>query len=295
MKPAPFTYYAPESTDEAVSLLSELGDEAKLIGGGQSLVPMMNMRLARPSALIDVLSIPGLDGIEVREANGGAQLAFGAAVRHADAMSHPDVTSRFPMLTRALEHVGHAAIRNQGTLGGSIVHADPAAELPAVLLAADAEIVAKGPNGTRTIGAEEFFVTYFSTALEEDELAVEIRLPLPSSTAHRWGFAEVARRHGDFALVGAAVNLDVTETDTVRSARIALLGAGEVPVRVVAAEARLVGESLGDERVIEDVAQIVTESLDPPSDVHASSAYRKEVAGVLIRRCLRGARESEAA
>jgi carbon-monoxide dehydrogenase medium subunit len=278
MKPPPFAVVLPESVDEAVGALREHGDEAKLLAGGQSLVPLLNMRLARPSVLVDVNAIPGLDGVH---RNGGLEL--GATVRVARLERDPDVAAAAPLLAEAVRHVAHPAIRTRSTVGGTIAHADPVAELPAVLVALGGEVVARGPGGERAIAADDFFRTYFTTALEADEMVVAIRLP--AAGGRRTGFAEVARRHGDYALVGAAACLETGGDGTVSAARVVLFGAGDRPLRASAAEAALAGRPLGPESAAEAASAAAAE-LDPPGDVHASSAYRREVAGVVVRRAL---------
>jgi CO/xanthine dehydrogenase FAD-binding subunit len=266
VKPAPFEHVPVESAEEAVAVLAEHGDEAKVLAGGQSLVPLLNMRLARPGVLVDVSRVAGLDSIE---ANGA--LTLGALVRQADALGSPAVGEHAPLLAAALKYVGHPATRNRGTVGGSLAHADPAAELPAVLLALDGEVNALGPGGERTIAAEALFTGPFTTALAADELLVRVRLPL--SGGRRFGFAELARRPGDFALAGAAVSLDLP--------RIVLFALGGEPIRATEAEA-LLGQGAG----AGEVAATATRDLDPVSDVHADGAYRRRITQVLVRRAL---------
>ncbi|HKP74368.1 MAG TPA: FAD binding domain-containing protein, partial [Longimicrobiaceae bacterium] len=225
MKPAPFEYFRPGSVDEAVSLLVEHGWEAKLLAGGQSLVPAMNFRLAAPGVLIDLNRIPGLDGI--REDGGG--LRIGTMARQHAAERSGTVRALAPLLAEALPYVAHPQIRNRGTVGGSIAHADPAAELPAVMLALGARMHVVGPHGTRAIDAGDFFTGLFATALEHDEMLVEIEIP---ASAPRTGvaFAEVSRRHGDFGLAGLAMSVSLDDGGACSDARIALLGVGEGPV-----------------------------------------------------------------
>src|SRR5688572_13521015 len=204
MKPAPFRYARPRTVADTVRALADAGGEGKILAGGQSLVPMLNMRLARPSIVIDLNGVPGLDVIAPSAAGG---LRIGALARHADLASSPLVRERAPLLAEAARHIGHVAIRNRGTLGGSLAHADPAAELPAAVVALDASVIAVGRGGTRMIPAADFFVGLLTTALEAEEIITEIHVPPPRGG---WGFAEVARRPGDFALVGiaAVVNAD---------------------------------------------------------------------------------------
>lgn len=291
MKPAPFVYYRPDTLEECVELFARFGDEANALAGGQSLVPMMNLRLAQPSALIDITGVPELAGIG--DGSGAGTLDIGATTRQSEAMTSSDILRRTPLLSEALHHVGHAANRNRGTIGGSAAHADPAAELPAVLLALDAELVVRGPKGQRVIAADAFFRFYFTTALEADEMLCAVRIPAPAPDRGRqvWGFLEVARRRGDFALVGVALAVNEDDTGCVASARIALFGVADRPVRATDAEVLLVGGRLDDPALQREVGERVSSDLDPASDRHASGIYRREVAGVLVRRTLAQANE----
>ena len=267
MKPAPFDYIAAASSDEALAALAD--GEAKVLAGGQSLVPMLNMRLARPSTLVDVNRVPDLDRVEV-----DGSVRIGALARQADVLLSP-VAAAVPVLAAALWHVGHPATRSRGTIGGSLAHADPAAELPAVLLALDGEVVARSRRGERTIGAEALFTGPFATDLRPDELLTDIVLPRQDSRP--FGFTELARRHGDFALAGAIVLL--------RPARLVLFGLGGTPQRAPEAE-----RALDDGESAAEVAEIATRDLSPVDDVHADSAYRRRVAAVLVRRATEEAR-----
>lgn len=290
MKPARFEYFCPRTVDEAVDLLAQYGDEGKVLAGGQSLVPLMNMRLARPAVIIDINRIDGFG--DLRERNG--ILRFGALTRQRAAERSPVVAERCPLLRDALRLVGHAQIRNRGTLGGSIAHADPAAELTAILSALDGEVTARSARGTRTIAAADLFVTYLTTALDPRELIVEIRIPALSPGAG-WSWMEIARRHGDFALAGVGVVLAIRR-GTIAEARIALTGVGPTPVRAGAAERLLVGHAPSDPLWTE-AAEAVRAAVTPDGDIHASAEYRKHVAGVLTQRALREAlsRTKEAA
>jgi carbon-monoxide dehydrogenase medium subunit len=279
VKPAPFKYSRPESLGDAIAVLEQHGDEAKILAGGQSLIPLMNMRLARPGVLVDINGIPGLEEIS---RNGG--LSIGTNVRHAAVLRSPDVHAFAPILVEAMGHVGHVGIRSRGTLGGATAHADPASEIPAVLLALDAQITARGNGGERTIAADEFFVSTFETELEDDEIVTSIRLPYPTDAA-AWSFHEVARRHGDFALVGVAAVAELDGSGNVSKARIALSGVAETPVRATQAEDALVGQSLADGA--DEAGRLAEQQLDPPADFHASSVYRSEVARALVTRALR--------
>lgn len=283
MKPAPFRYAAPESVAEALGLLRSYGQDGKLLAGGQSLVPLLNMRLARPSVIIDLNRI--LELSYIKEDNG--EIAVGAMTRQREAELSPLIRRRLPLLAEALGVVGHPQIRNRGTIGGSIAHADPSAELPAVAAVLQAKMVIRGPKGRRVLTPEEFFLTYLTTALEPDELLVEIRFPVvPKAGA---AFLEVARRHGDYALAGVAVVVS-KNGERVGTCRLAFTGVGPGPVRIPEAEAAVMGNHLTD-RVLQDVRKTVEERLDPDSDVHASAEYRKHVAGVLAVRALRFAAE----
>lgn len=280
MKPPPFSYSAPRSLDEAQSLLAEHGDEAKVLAGGQSLVPLMALRLARPSMLVDLAKVPGLS--DVSEQDG--RLSVGAMTRERAAEKSELVRRWAPLMAHALPLIGHPAIRTRGTVGGSLSHADPAAELPAVALALEAElVVSSAARGKRTLAASEFFLGYFTSALEPDEILTEV-LVRPPSPGEGSCFSEVARRHGDFAMVGVATSLRV-QGGAITQARIALSGVAETPLRIPEAEAVLVGSTAGPES-FEAAASAVRSSIDPPADLHGSSSYRKAVAGTLVRRAL---------
>jgi carbon-monoxide dehydrogenase medium subunit len=283
VKPAAFRYAAPESVEETAALLRAHGTEGKLLAGGQSLVPLLNMRLARPSVIIDLNRVKTLDYI--REENG--EIAIGAMTRQRTAERSPVVARRLPLLADALPHVGHLQIRTRGTIGGNIAHADPSAELPAVLAALEGSVVVRGPRGTRRVAAHGFFVSYLTTALGPDELLLEVRFPAHEHQGS--AFLEVARRHGDYALVG--VGAVVTMAGNVcERARLAFTGVGAVPVRIPDAEAVVTGNIVTD-RVLAELGKLVTRMIDPSGDIHASAEYRKEVAGVLARRAFRAAAE----
>jgi carbon-monoxide dehydrogenase medium subunit len=267
--------------EEAVSLLREHGEDAKILAGGQSLMPLLNMRMARPEALIDLSRVTGLEYI--RESDGA--LAIGAMTSKRTVERSELVKSRQPLLHAATLLVAHPQIRNRGTVGGSMAQADPAAEYPAAALVLDAELRAVGPDGERTIEASEFFVSYLTTALEPAEVLTEVRFPMPGAGSG-WAFQEVSRRHGDFAMAGSAVTLSVEGGDRCAKARVVLFGVGPVPIRARAAEQMMVGESLG-EPLLEAAARKASEDLDQPlSDVHASAEFRRHLAEVLTRRAL---------
>ena len=285
MKPAPFRYERPSSVEEATALLARHGTEAKVLAGGQSLMPLLNMRLARPAVLIDINRVQGLGAI--RAENG--HLVIGATVRDREAELSAEVGDRCPLLTEALRHIGHVEIRNQGTVCGSLAHADPVAELPLVAVALDAELVATGTRGRRTIPAAEFFVSYLTTALAEDELLTEMRLPaLPPRAG--WSFVEFARRQGDYALVAVAALLERGPGGACSRARVVLGGVDATPHRAMAAERALVGAPLTPE-TFAAAGRAAAASIDPPSDVQASGAYRRKLAVVLVERALAQAAE----
>lgn len=283
MKPAAFLYAAPETVEETLALLGEYGADAKLLAGGQSLMPLLNMRLARPGVLIDLNRLHGLDYIW---SNAG-DVRIGAMTRQRTAEWSPVVTARLPLMAEALRWVGHPQIRNRGTIGGSLAHADPSAELPAIAAALGATFVVTGREGTRLLSSNEFFVGYLTTAIEPTEVLTEVRFPAMPAGAG-CAFLEVARRHGDFALVGAAAVVHPAVGGRFRDIRLVFIGVGPGPVRIREAEAALEDRKL-DERLLTDVARLVSDRLEPDSDIQASAEYRKHVAGVLARRVLTAA------
>ncbi len=256
MKPAPFKYAACETVEEAVSLLAEHGDEAKILAGGQSLVPLMNLRLAAPWVLVDLNRVTALQGVS---ANGAIQI--GAMTRQADVERSGEVARGAPVIVEALRHVAFPAVRSRGTIGGSIAHADPAAELPAVLLALGGEVVAQDASGSRTVSADELFQTYFTTALRPDEVLTHVRIPA-AGDGQRFGIQEVARKRNDFALAGAVVVAGVGPDGVCSSARIALFGVSDCPIRAAAAEQALTGRSL-DADAAAGAAEAAMGELDP--------------------------------
>ena len=280
MKPPPFDYSAPTTLDEALALLRELGDEARPLAGGQSLVPLLSLRLARPSHLIDLAGLTELGFIRADDSH----LTVGAMVRELAAERSEEVHRKAPLLAEALPLIGHPAIRSRGTVGGSMAHADPSAELPAVAVALGAEFVAQSQErGVRSIPASDFFLGFFQTALEPDEILTAVVIPAAAAGTGS-AIAEVARRHGDFAMVGAAAVVRV-EDGKIADARLVLTGVSGTPWRATAAEAVLVGATITDETIAEAAGQAATD-LSPPADVHGSSSYRRHVAGVLARRTL---------
>jgi len=279
VKPAPFAYHAPSSLDEAVGLLAELGDGAKVLGGGQSLVAMLNLRLAVFDHLVDLRLVDELRGIERR--NGSVWI--GGGTTQATIETSPVVAEGVPLLVRATALIGHFQIRNRGTIGGSLAHADPAAEYPAVALALDAELEAQSPRGRRTIPAREFFLGLWTSALAEDEILTAVTFPVWTG---RTGCAveELARRHGDFAIAGAVVAVELDEGDRVRRSAIALLGLGSTPERGSSAESAVHGAAV-DDLDAGEVGQAAVSGLDAvPSDLHGSSAYRTRVGAAMVAR-----------
>jgi aerobic carbon-monoxide dehydrogenase medium subunit len=279
LKPAPFEYHRAGSLDEAVTLLAQQGPEARILSGGQSLVPMMKLRLARPSTLVDIGRVRELD--YVRDGDGG--LAFGAMARLHELESDV-VRRRCPLLAEAARHIGHLAIRHRGTVCGSLAHADPAAELPVVALALDAELVAAGRRGRRVIPAAEFFVTMFSTRLEPAEILSEARFP-PITPDTGWGFCELSRRPGDFAIAMAAAVLERGPGGRIGKAHVALGAVADRAIRCPDAE-RLLREQPPGPAAFQAAAEAAAAPLDPPSDVHGSGAYRRHLVTVLVRRAL---------
>jgi carbon-monoxide dehydrogenase medium subunit len=281
MKPAPFEYYCPHSLEEATALLAEHGGEAKPLAGGQSLIPAMNFRLATPAVLVDLNAIESL--AYIREADGG--LRIGGMTRHCT-LERSELVARYaPLVTSAMPFVAHAAIRTRGTLGGSLAHADPAAELPAVMLALDASFTLRSNSGSRTVAAREFFTGLFSTAIEAGELLTEISIPRAQAETG-YAFQEISRRHGDFALAGAAAAVGLDHEGRCSTVRVALLSVSDRPVLAAAAARVLVGH-IPSPALVQEAAQSAAEhDIDPPGDIHASSRYRRHLAAVLIRRTL---------
>jgi CO/xanthine dehydrogenase FAD-binding subunit len=272
MKPPPFEYVAPRKIEEAVGLLAQHGDGAKVLAGGQSLLPLLNFRIAQPAVLVDVNRVAEL--AYVRAADGG--VAIGAMTRQHTLERADLVRTRLPIVAEACRLIGHLPIRHRGTVGGSLAHADPASELPAVMLALEAEVTASGRAGRRVLPAEQFFTGIFTTALAPDELLTEVRVPgVPPRTGG--AFLEVARRAGDFALVGVAALLTLDDGGRVARARLALCGAGPTPLRAREAE-RLLGGERPEGGVLDAAAEAMAAATDPPGDIHASAAFRKKLA-----------------
>jgi aerobic carbon-monoxide dehydrogenase medium subunit len=285
MKLPPFDYEAPQTVSEALELLAEYGDEASVLAGGQSLIPLLALRLARPAVLIDINGIAELSGVSATD----GWTTIGATTREYMAEESKRVADTVPLLAAALPLIGHEAIRSRGTVGGSLAHADPAAELPAVAQALDAEFVVRGPAGMRVVPAAEWFEGYLTTSRQPDELLAEVRFPaaVPGTGV---SFQEVARRHGDFAIVGLAASLTLSG-GTISDARLALAGFSDVPLRAAAAEDLLIGE-LPSAELFDEAAHLATDGADPPADLHGSTEYRKTVATALVRRGLRAAADN---
>jgi carbon-monoxide dehydrogenase medium subunit/6-hydroxypseudooxynicotine dehydrogenase subunit alpha len=285
MKPPPFEYDAPASVDEAVALLAEHGADAKVLAGGQSLVPLLNFRLARPARLVDLNNLGELSGLR----RTGGDLYIGAMTRQSMLERSETVASHWPLLRQAIDFVAHAQIRNRGTVGGSLAHADPAAELPVALAALDGSVVVRSLRGERVIRWDELFVTHMTTSLEPDELLVEVRIPaLPERTGA--AFTEYARRHGDFAHGGAAVTVTVDPAGVCERAGIALLAAAPTPLRAAAAERVLTGRRIDADAAREAAAEAVRD-LKPTGDIHGSSAYRQRLIESMVRRAVIAAAE----
>jgi CO/xanthine dehydrogenase FAD-binding subunit len=280
MKPAPFEYDDPRSLEETIGLLAQYGDGCKVLAGGQSLVPLMNFRLARPGRLIDINGVESLGGIKVE--NG--RLLLGATVRHAHVEHSNDIAARWPLLHDAIGWVGHSQIRNRGTVGGSVAHADPAAELPCAFAALDARFHVLSKRGPRVLRWDQVFVSEFTTSLAPDELLTAIEVP-PQDPSTGTAFVEFARRHGDFALGGAGVTLTIGNDGRCAEATIALLSAGPRPVRAEAAERQLKGSRV-DEAATRSAAAVAVEGLHPTSDLHGSSEYRVKLLRVMTERAL---------
>jgi carbon-monoxide dehydrogenase medium subunit len=281
MKPPPFKYVRATTLEQATAALRDGHGEAKILAGGQSLVPMLNFRLLRPATLVDINALRELDFVS--EMDGG--LRIGALTRHYTLETSALVADRFPILAEAIRHVAHLAIRNRGTIGGSLSHADPAAELPAIVRLLDATIVTAAPDRGRAIAARDFFLGPLTTTLAEDEIVTAVELPaLPAATG--WGFEEFSHRHGDFAIAGAAATLTLSGRTCIE-ARIAVIG-GPVAARASAAEALLTGQTL-DSQTIAAAAHAASEEIEPEDGIHASAEFRRHLIGVLTGRALNAA------
>ncbi|MFF5968512.1 FAD binding domain-containing protein [Streptomyces collinus] len=286
MKPPPFTYCDPESADEAVTLKSEYGTDSLVLAGGQSLLPMLTVRLVRPQALIDINKIRDLQKIE--RCDDG--LEIGAGVRQYELEDLPLVGELVPLLAEATGYIGHIENRHRGTVGGSLAHADPAAELPCTAVALDATVVVRGPSGTRAIAARDFFQGRLTTALEPEEVLVAVRYPVPPGTAGSsgHGFVEVARRVGDLALAGAAAVVDLEADGRFASVSVGVLGISDTPVRAFAVESALIGEDPTEENITRAAKEIVP-SVTAGDDLRATRSYRRHLASVVVSRAITAA------
>lgn len=281
MKAAAFDYVKPRALDEVIALLQEHGDDARLLAGGQTLMATLNMRLSEPRLVIDITGIEALRGISVQ----GGMLRIGALVTHTEIEHSPLVAQHAPLLRAAAPHIAHRAIRNSGTWGGSIAYADPAAEWPTCLLALGGTVIARGPQGERRIAADDFFQGLYATALEPDEVLVASEIPL-AGTDHWFAFQELARRHGDYAIVGMAATAK-RQGGVLRQVRVVLLGVDATPLRAAAAEAVLEGQAPDAARVAQAV-QALRDSIDPLPDLTNSPETKRHLAGVLLQRLFTG-------
>jgi carbon-monoxide dehydrogenase medium subunit len=279
MKPSPFAYARPEQLSDVIASLAKWGDDAKVIAGGQSLIPLLNLRLAHPAVLIDISDVERLSGISIE----GDEVVIRATTRQREAEHSDELATLCPLIGQALRYVGHAQIRNRGTVGGNLAHGDPASELPAVALALDAEFLSAGPSGKRRIAAADFFVGPYTTALGSDEVLCEIRLPV--TTGSGTAFLELARRAGDYALAGVAACIRVDEAGNVDRAALAGCGVDSVPVRLSGAEAAVLGRRL-DADALRDAAEAASSEVNPPTDIHADDLYRRRLVGTLVKRAI---------
>ena len=286
MKPAPFTYIAASSLDQALALKAEYGDEARFLAGGQSLIPAMNFRLARPAVLIDINPLSELDGIERSD---DKTIRIGAVTRYRALERDAGFLKTCPLFADALPQIAHPQIRNRGTIGGNLSHADPASELPAVATAMQATMKIRSSKGERELAASEFFAGLLTTSLEPEEMLVEIAFPAPKPRSGSC-FLEVARRRGDFALAGVAAVVSLGEEGQCTEVRLALCGVGETPVDASNAAVSLLGQRCTD-KAVEAVAAEVRCAIDPPGSIHASADYQRHIAGVLTRRAIAAAHE----
>jgi aerobic carbon-monoxide dehydrogenase medium subunit len=283
MKLPPLDYVCPSSLSEAVALLAAKGGEARAIAGGQSLMPMLAFRVVAPSLLVDLRKLTELR--DIRISTDGVRL--GALVRWRDIEDDERLVTAHPLLKAAIEHVAHYQIRNRGTVGGSIAHADPAAEMPGICVTCDAEIAVTGSAGSRVVQADDFFVGALTTALEHDEIITEIRLPAWPKD-RRWGFREFSRRRGDFAMAAAALFYDQDANGKAMNAHVGIIGLGDRPSRLPEVEAAINGHMV-DEALMERAAEITSATVDAQEDIHASAAYRRSLAGTMVERALRSA------
>jgi carbon-monoxide dehydrogenase medium subunit len=280
MKPAPFTYHRPRDLDEAIALLARYEGEARPIAGGQSLLPMMAFRVVTPQLLVDLNALPDLGQITIDDQG----VRLGSLVRWRDIETDARLAEAHPLLQAAISHVAHYQIRNRGTVGGSLAHADPSAEMPGMAMTCGAEIEIAGTGGRRIVKAKDFFVAALTTALNPDELIVSVRLPAWKA-GRRWAFEEFARRKGDFALAGVALFYDQDAAGQVESINVGAIGVGDTPVRLDAVEQALLGRAI-DLQAIRDAASVAMEAVEPPDDIHAPADYRRALLGTLLERAL---------
>lgn len=287
MKPAPFEYYDPDTVDEVLTLLAEYGDDARLLAGGQSLIPLLNFRLARPAIVIGLHRVRALDYLE----SGEGMVSIGAMTRQATLEKSRLVGDHVPLLLEAIRFVGHPQIRNRGTVGGSAAHGDPAGELPTAFCALDAGFHLRSTSGARTVGAQEFFVGHYATAIASDEMLVQIDVPVDRLSTGN-AFEEFARRQGDYALGGAAAVITVDRVGVCRRASVALLGGGSIPVRAVEAASLLIGTKI-EREAAREAAAVAVADVAPLGDSQGDSDYRRVVVGAMCRRAiLRAARQA---
>lgn len=282
MKPPPFVYHAPESVEEALAVLADVGDDGKVLAGGQSLIPLLNMRLAAPGHLVDIGRVAGLDGVRVAD----GEVRVGANVRHRALERHVDAGAANPLLRQALHHVAHPVIRNRGTTVGSIAHADPAGEMPAVMAVLGGRATLASVRGTREVAAADLFQGPLQADVAPDELVTDVTFPVPgprSGTA----FEELARRHGDYAMAGVAVVVSLDQERRVVSARAGFIGVGGTPIVVDLSDA--CRDRSNAEGSFGDAVAVAREAIDPEDDIHATAAYRRHLAGVLLDRALHAA------
>jgi carbon-monoxide dehydrogenase medium subunit len=282
MKPPAFKYIVPESIEAALTILAEHGDDAKILAGGQSLIPTMNYRMVQPTLLMD---INGLEELSYIQSNGDGEIKIGAMTRHKTMEHDPVIAENAQLLHETMPHISHPQIRNRGTMGGSLVHADPAAELPVIAMAMEAKVRVKSSAGEREIPAEDFFLGIFMTDIEPEEILLEVILPqLPQNTG--WSFMEIARRSGDYAMMGIATLITIDESDKCTNAKLVYLNAGDGPVLATEAGEMLVGENKST-AVFEAVAEVAAvEEIDPLGSLHASEDYQRHLARVLTKRAL---------
>jgi carbon-monoxide dehydrogenase medium subunit len=280
MKLPPFEYQAPASIGQAIQILADHDGAAKVIAGGQSLIPILAFRLASPSVLVDLNSVADLDDIAINEAG----ISIGAMVRWRDLEEHPGLRTACPLVTAAVGHIAHYQIRNRGTIGGSLAHADPAAEMPGIVVTCDARIEVVGRNGPRLVDARDFFLGPLTTCLAHDELVKAVHFP-PWPPARRWAFDEFSQRRGDFAFAGIALYYDERPDSTIENAHVGVIGATPMPRRLKTVEDGLNGRKL-DNSAVALAAKTASTSVEPDDDMHASAAYRRALVGTLVERTL---------